>query len=104
MKNEFLVATRQAMYGLRDRQDAHQRMRERADSRLRLAQERHTLEIGRAEMMEAKGWMELLSVSGVTIPTAAALLQVSESTVSRWLARYNRGVEEDAASAGGGGA
>lgn len=104
MKNEFMVAARQAMYGLRNLQHAHERMRERADSRLGVAQERHALEIGRAEMVEAKGWMELLSVPGVTIPTAAALLQVSESTVSRWVARYNRGIDEEAGPAGGGGA
>ena len=99
MRNEFMIAARQAMYRLRNLQISHARMRERAEGRLRVAQERHALSVGRAEMVEARGWMELLAVPGVTIPTAAALMEVSESTVSRWVARYNRGIED----VGGGG-
>jgi len=53
-------------------------------------------------MTEAMAWMELLSVPGVTIPSAAALMEVSESTVSRWVARYNRGIDEERAVGAGG--
>lgn len=104
MKNEFMIETKRAMYRLRNLQWCNVRMREKSDARLRLAQERHALEISRAEMVEAKGWIELMSITGMTIPTAAAILQVSESTVSRWIARHGKGVEEmpsPAASAGG---
>ena len=104
MKNEFMIATRRALYQLRNAQDLHERLRARADSRLKAAQERHAADVARAEMVEAQGWFELLGVPGVTIPTAAALLQVSDSTVSRWVARYNRGIEEEAAAAHGGAA
>lgn len=104
MKNEFMIAARQAIYRLSNVQIAHTRMRDKADSRLIIAQERHAAEISRAEMVEAKAWMDLLGIPGVTIPTAAALMKVSESTVSRWVARYNRGLEERAVLANGGGA
>ncbi len=55
-------------------------------------------------MVEGVGWIELLGIPGVSIPTAAALMQVSDSTVSQWVARYNRGLEEQVAGAGGGAA
>ncbi|MDD2818719.1 MAG: helix-turn-helix domain containing protein [Candidatus Nanopelagicales bacterium] len=93
MKNEFMIETKRAMYRLRNLQYCHVKMREKSDARLRVAQERHALEISRAEMVEAKGWNELMSITGMTIPTAAAILQVSESTVSRWIARHGKGVE-----------
>lgn len=96
MRNEFMAATRRAMQQLRMAQSSHARIRDRADRRLRVAQQRHVEDVARAEMVEARGWVELLGVPGVTIPTAAALLQVSDATVSRWVARYNRGIEEQA--------
>lgn len=102
MKNDFYYATHQAMHQLRVKQRYHSRMKGRAEARLRVAQERHLAEAARAEMAEAAGWVALLEIPGVTIPTAAALMAVSESTVSRWVARYNRGVEEERVSAPGG--
>ena len=101
MRNEFMAAARQAMRQLRSAQSSHARIRERADSRLREAQQRHAEDVARAEMVEAQGWVELLSVPGLTIPTAAALMQVSEATVSRWVSRYNRSVDDQARAAGG---
>ena len=92
MKNEFMIEAKRAMYRLRNLQFCHVKMREKSDARLRVAQERHALEISRAEMVEAKGWTELMSITGMTIPTAAAILKVSESTVSRWVARHGEEV------------
>lgn len=39
----------------------------------------------------------------MTIPTAAALAKVSESTEIRWVARHNRGLEETVERVPGGG-
>jgi DNA-directed RNA polymerase specialized sigma24 family protein len=104
MKNDFMIATRRALYQLRHAQDLHEGQLARAENRLNAAQLRHAAEVARAEMVEAQGWFELLGIPGVTIPTAAALMQVSETTVSRWVARYNRGLEEERSSLAGGAA
>lgn len=96
MKNEFMIAMREAMYRLDSAQRWHAAHRARLDRKLQAAQERHEAEVGKIEMGEAESWVALLAVPGVTIPTAAALMQVSESTVSRWVARYNRGLEDQA--------
>lgn len=102
MRNEFIVETRTAMAQLRVKQRAHLRLKDRSEARLQKAQARHTASVAHAEMVEARAWMDLLEIPGVAIPTAAALMDVSESTVSRWVARYNRGLEERrAASAAG---
>jgi hypothetical protein len=101
MRNEFMTAARQAMHRLRSVQTSQERIRAKADARLSGAQERHAAEVGRAELLEASGWMALLAVPGVTVPTAAALMGVSESTVSRWVARYNRGLEESHSAGAG---
>ena len=103
MPNEFMTASRQALRRLRMAQAQHERRRAKADRRFTVAEATHAAEINRAEMIEAKAWMDMLSVPGVTIPTAAALAKVSESTVSRWVARHNRGLEETAERIPGGG-
>jgi hypothetical protein len=103
MPNEFMTASRQALRRLRMAQGQHERRRAKADRRFAAAEAVHTAEINRAEMIEAKAWMDMMSVPGVTIPTAAALAKVSESTVSRWVARHNRGLEETAERIPGGG-
>jgi hypothetical protein len=102
MKNEFMHAAWEARYQLLVKQRAHTRMKGRADMRLQRAQQRHAAEVAQAEMAEANAWMELMGIPGVTIPTAAALMEVSESTVSRWVARYNRGLEEERTMGSGG--
>ncbi|MCF8543164.1 MAG: helix-turn-helix domain-containing protein [Candidatus Nanopelagicales bacterium] len=102
MTNEFMAAARRARVRVRSAQQRHEKWRARADRRFAAAQALHASVVARAEMTEAKAWMELLSVPGVTIPTAAALMEVSESTVSRWVARYNRGLEEERAAGVGG--
>jgi Homeodomain-like domain len=104
MKNEFMIAMREAMYRLESAQRWHVAHRARLDRKLEAAQARHASEVSRLEMGEAECWAALLAVPGVTIPTAAALMQVSESTVSRWVARYNRGLDDIEAVTSGGGA
>lgn len=99
-----MIATRDALYRLQRAQELHAAQRARAERRLIVAQERHAAEVARAEMVEAVRWFELLGIPGVSIPTAAALMQVSDSTVSRWVARYNRGLEEQVAGIRGGAA
>lgn len=102
MKNEFMIAMREAMYRLDSAQRWHVAHRARLDRKLQAAQERHAAEVSKLEMGEAESWVALLAVPGVTIPTAAALMQVSESTVSRWVARYNRGLEDAGRARSGG--
>ena len=94
MTNEFMAASRRALQRLRIAQGQHKRRRARADRRFAAAEAAHAAELSQAEMIEAKAWMDMMSVPGVTIPMAAALAKVSESTVSRWVARHNRGLEE----------
>ena len=72
---------------LKNLQHSHARLKERADARLRVAQDRHVLELDHAEKVEAAGWQQFMAISGITISSAAAILEVSESTVSRWVAR-----------------
>ena len=103
MTNEFMAASRRALRRLRIAQGQHERRRAKADRRFAAAEAAHTAEINQAEMIEAKAWMDMMSVPGVTIPTAAALAKVSESTVSRWVARHNRGIEETTERVPGGG-
>jgi len=87
MKNEFMTSTKKAVVQLRNLQHAHSRIKDRADARLRVAQDRHALEISRAEKLELDGWQQLMAIPGMTPATAAAILEMSESTVSRWVAR-----------------
>lgn len=72
MKNEFMTSTKKAVVQLRNLQQAHTRIKERADTRLRIAQDRHALELSRAEKLEAEGWQQLMAIPGMTITTAAA--------------------------------
>jgi transposase len=43
--------------------------------------------VARAEQVELEGWQRLMGIHGMTPATAAAVLDVSESTVSRWIGR-----------------
>lgn len=103
MTNEFMAASRRALQRLRIAQGQCEPRRAKAARRFAAAEAAHATEVSRAEMIEAKAWRDIMSVPGVTIPTAAALAKVSESTVSRWVARHNRGLEEKAERVPGGG-
>ncbi len=87
MKNEFMTSTKKAVIQLQNLQHTHARIKDRADARLRIAQDRHALDLSRAEKLEAEGWQQLMSIPGMTVATAAVILQVSQPTVSRWVAR-----------------
>ena len=87
MKNEFMTSTKKAVLQPQNLQQAHARIQERADARLRVAQNRHALELSRAETLETEGWQQRMTIPRVTIATAAVILQVSQPTVSRWVAR-----------------
>ena len=63
-------------------------MKDRADVRLQVAQDQHARDLARAEQVELEGWQRLMEIPGMTPATAAAVLDVNESTVSRWLGRF----------------
>jgi len=85
MKNEFMSSTKKAVVHLRNLQRRHTKIKDRADARLRIAQNRHAFDFARAEKLELQGGQHLMEIPGMTHATAAAVLGVSESTVSRWI-------------------
>jgi hypothetical protein len=87
MKNEFMNSTKKAVVHLRNLQRRHTKIKDRADARLLIAQNRHAFDLARAEKVELQGWQQLMEIPGMTHATAAAVLDVSESTVSRWIGR-----------------
>lgn len=88
MKNEFMNSTRNAVVHLRNLQRRHARIKDRADVRLQVAHDQHARDLARAEQVELEGWQRLMGIPGMTPATAAAVLDVNESTVSRWLGRF----------------
>jgi len=88
MKNEFMNSTKKAVVHLRNLQRRHARIKDRADVRLQVAQDQHARDLARAEQVELEGWQLLMRIPGMTTATAAAVLDVNESTVSRWLGRF----------------
>ena len=87
MQNVFMASTKRALVCLRTAQARHARLRDRADRRLEAARTKHATEVAAAAQIEADAWRVLLAVPGVSVGTAAALVQVSESTVTRWAGR-----------------
>lgn len=87
MNNTSMSTTRRALLDLRAAQTKHARLRGRADARLEAAKARHAAEIAAAADIEQEAWRALLAIPGVSIDTAAALVDVSETTVNRWASR-----------------
>ncbi|MDO8731455.1 MAG: hypothetical protein Q7L55_02630 [Actinomycetota bacterium] len=90
MKNAFMTSTSRALVELRAAQVRHGRMRSRADAKLDAAKVRHAAEIAAAAGIEADAWQVLLAIPGVSIATASALLDVSQTSVSRWANRTSK--------------
>ena len=88
MKNEFMNSTQKAVVHLRNLQRRHAKIKDRADVRLQVAQDQHARDVARAEQVELGGWQRLMGIHGMTPATAAAVLDVNKSTVSRWLGRF----------------
>jgi len=65
-------------------------MRGRADAKLEAAKVRHSADVTAAAGIEANAWQVLLAIPGVSVATAAALLDVSETSISRWAARIGK--------------
>ena len=106
MKNAFMTSTSRALVELRAAQVKHARMRSRADAKLEAAKARHSAEVTAAAGIEADAWQVLLAIPGVSVATAAALLDVSETSISRRSARIGKaapGVLNIAKSGTGGG-
>lgn len=87
MSNTFMTTTRRALLDLRAAQNQHARLRGRADARLETAKTRHAAETAAAADIEQEAWRALLAFPGVSLDTAAALVDVSETTVYRWASR-----------------
>lgn len=90
MKNAFMASTSRALVELRAAQVKHARMRSRADTKLEAANARHSAEVTAAAGIEADAWQGLLAIPGVSVATAAAQLDVSESSIGRWAARIGK--------------
>jgi DNA-binding transcriptional regulator YiaG len=88
--NPFITSVKTAVVDLRAAQTKHARLQARADARLAVARDRHQAESAAATRVEAEAWRALLSIPGVTASTVAAILQVHETTVTRWAARASR--------------
>lgn len=43
-----------------------------------------------AEEIEAAAWADFLTVPGMTVPTAAAMLQVNEASIAGWAPRSGK--------------
>jgi len=65
-------------------------MRSRADTKLEAAKVRHSAEVTSAAGIEADAWQVLLAIPGVSAATAAALLDVSETSIGRWANRIGK--------------
>ena len=87
MSNDFLAASTDAAERLAAAQRKHAAMKTKADRRLQTAQERHASDLEDAAAIEAAGWRQLLEVPGMSVVTAARIGGISESSVSRWLAK-----------------
>ncbi len=90
MKNAFMTSATRALAELRAAQVRHGRIRGRADEKLEAAKARHAAEVAAAANIEADAWQVLLSIPGVSVATAAALLDVSESSIGRWANRTSK--------------
>lgn len=90
MKSSFFPQAKIAVRKVHAAQARNQRLKARADHRLEVATGLHAQQIETAEQVEAAAWAALLAVPGVTVSTAAVMLQVSETTVTRWASRIGK--------------
>jgi hypothetical protein len=90
MKSSFFPQAKVAVSKVHAAQARNQRLKARADRRLEVAIGLHAQQVETAEQVEAAAWGALLAVPGVTVSTAAVMLQVSETTVSRWAGRVGK--------------
>jgi uncharacterized membrane protein YqiK len=88
--NPFITTVKVAVADLHAAQAKHARLQARADARLAVARARHQAETAEAVRVEAEAWRALLAIPGVTASTVAAILQVHETTVTRWVGRASR--------------
>ena len=87
MKSSFFPESKNSMGKVLRAQARYLRLKDRADRRLEEARALQREQMAAAELVEADAWAALLAAPGVTVATAAAMLQVSEAVVSRWAAR-----------------
>ena len=87
MKSSFFPESKNSMGKVLRAQARYLRLKDRADRRLEEARALQREQMAAAEQVEADAWAVLLAAPGVTVATAAAMLQVSEAVVSRWAAR-----------------
>ena len=91
MKSPFFLEAKEALRTYLAAKRRYQRIKARAEKRLELAKAEHAASVAAAEQVEVDAWAALLDVPGMSVPTVAVLLQVDETTVSRWAARVVKG-------------
>ena len=84
--NEFLSASVDAAKDLESAQARHAQLVLRADRKLEAAQSRHDAEVASARQVEAGAWKRLMSVPGMSVPTAARIGNTTSKKVNQWIA------------------
>ena len=84
MNSPFLVEAKTAMAQVYAAHERACRRQARAQRRLESARRVHAEEVAAAERLEAEAWGCLLSIPGMSVPSAAAITQVNKATVAKW--------------------
>lgn len=84
MVSSFLTSARQAARDVQCAKARHELWLTRAEQQLARAKDRHARDVAKAMAIEAGAWRELLAIPGMTVNTAAVLLDVPVGEVSRW--------------------
>jgi hypothetical protein len=84
MASSFLTSARQAAHDVHYAKARHELWLARAEQRLASARVRHARDVAKAKAIEAGAWRELLAIPGMTVDTAAVVLDVPVGEVSRW--------------------
>lgn len=90
MTSPFFPEAKSAMAKVLLAQERSQRLKARAARRLEGARHVHAEQVAAAEEIEAAAWADLFTVPGMTVPTAAAMLQVDEASVAGWASRSGK--------------
>lgn len=83
--NDFLAASTVAAKDLAAAQVKRTVLEGRANERLALARQRHSVDLSDARRVEADAWKRLMAVPGMTAATAAQIGGTTAIKVSRWI-------------------
>lgn len=87
---DFLTASAGAARRLQAAQVRHARLKSQADARLAFAQGRHRDDSRAAAAVEARAWMDLLAIPGMTVASASQITHASPAVVRGWISIATR--------------